>query len=148
MHALTQSLQPWWNSLDALQAERRAVRIGQEKRVHVWSLCCSNSFADAIINSGALRKLRIIDRIMAALRTPKDGNVTIPKHVCQYGRIMYDMYPESRKMDEEAFRKREQARDKATAEAAEGDDGPPASKRARLSPGAYAENEDMDEMEE
>ncbi|KAI4952337.1 hypothetical protein J4E91_002806 [Alternaria rosae] len=80
-------VEPWWNSLDALQAERRAVRIGQEKLVHVWVLTCINSFSDAIINTGALRKLRVIDKIMAALRTAKGAEVDIPPHVPQFGKV-------------------------------------------------------------
>ncbi|KAI4616977.1 uncharacterized protein J4E87_008489 [Alternaria ethzedia] len=64
-------VEPWWNSLDALQAERRAVRIGQE------NLCT------------ALWKLRVIDKIMAALRTAKGAEVEIPPHVPQFGMVPY-----------------------------------------------------------
>ena len=120
------------------------MRIGQDKMVHVWTLHCSNSFADAMINTGALRKLRIIDRIMDALRTPKDGSIRIPDHIPQYGRIGYTPYKRYNDIDEEALRRHRHAHHKALEEATEEvNERPPASKRARLSPGAYAEQEDM-----
>jgi hypothetical protein len=105
-------LEPWWNIQDSLQAERRCIRLGQEKVVHVWKIFASNSFADAIIRAGGVRKLRIIDRIMAALRTPKGEKVKIPKLITQYarGRLPYTDYYSFRKMDEEALREVDEKR--------------------------------------
>ncbi|KAI4676277.1 uncharacterized protein J4E88_007191 [Alternaria novae-zelandiae] len=138
---INEASQPWWNSLDALQAERRAVRIGQEKLVHVWVLTCANSFSDAIINTGALRKLRVIDKIMAALRTAKGAEVETPPHVPQFGMVPYIPYTRFREMDAAAMRQEEEKQARGATEAGKakvGDERP--SKRPRLPEGAYAED--------
>ncbi|CAN9417804.1 unnamed protein product [Alternaria alternata] len=136
--------EPWWNRLDAMQAERRAYRIGQDKTVHVWNLVCVNSFADALINTGALRKLRTIDRIMDALRTPKGQQVSIPPVVPQYGRVSYFHYNQYSRMDEEDREGQENAQEDAGDRGREEDQ--PLKKRRRLEEGAYAEgSEDEDE---
>lgn len=96
--------------------ERRGGRIGQEKLVHIWVLPCINSFADATINTGALQKLRVIDRIMAALRTAKGAEVEIPPHVPQFGKVSYIPYARYREMDAEAIGQEEEAKAKKAAE--------------------------------
>ncbi|KAJ4367068.1 hypothetical protein N0V83_007598 [Neocucurbitaria cava] len=123
---------PWWNKLDEAQAERRCVRLGQKKEVHVWRLIALNSFADAIICAGGLRKLLIIDRLMAALRPPKGTELTIPKHTVQVGGIGYINYDYYKNLDEKAKREQEGAIEEARAgaEAGEIEEGTPA-KRAK-----------------
>ncbi|CAN9422286.1 unnamed protein product [Alternaria alternata] len=139
--------EPWWNILDAMQAERRAYRIGQDKKVHVWKLVCVNSFADTIINTGALRKLRTIDKIMYALRTHKGQQVSVPPVIPQYGRVSFVDYDLYHMMNKEASEMKEQAEEDAGDRGHE--EGQPPNKRRRLEEGAYAEgSEDEDEGED
>ncbi|KAI4709842.1 hypothetical protein J4E89_005071 [Alternaria sp. Ai002NY15] len=101
----------------------------------------SIAFSDAVINTGALRKLRVIDKIMAALRTAKGAEVEIPPHVPQFGMVPYIPYTRFREMDAEAMRHEEEKQARGATEedkAEEGDERP--SKRPRLPEGAYAED--------
>jgi len=106
-------LEDWWNRQNSVQAERRSARVGQTKKVHIWRLFATNSFADAIIESGGLRKLRTIDRLYSALRPPPDQELEIPEWTPQFGNIGYVNYRLARRVDTQAEKARKEARRKA-----------------------------------
>lgn len=103
--------EPWWNMQDEAQAERRCVRLGQDKQVHIWKIIANNSFADAIICAGGLRKLRTIDHIMEIVRPEQGQALDLPALVPQYGRgrLGFVNFSHYKELDERADQEYHQA---------------------------------------
>jgi len=71
--------EPWWNPNDELQAQSRAWRLGQSKRVQVYVIRAVNSLIDYIIQQCQVSKTTTNTEIMSPLRRRDDDVVTIPR---------------------------------------------------------------------
>lgn len=71
--------EPWWNHNDEAQAQSRAWRLGQSRKVQVYVIRGTNSLIDHVMEQCQVGKTTINTAIMGPLRRKDDEEVIIPR---------------------------------------------------------------------